>query len=471
MSDKPKNEKKSESKTEKKSEKKTENKSENKTENKLEKTSENKTVKRLKKQSSSSNAVKAVRRALMFLLSLIAVCMIVLVVYMLRNGSTDPRVSEGITNNWAPVVSTAEPEMTEALEATEETEPVDPILYAAQQTLDSMTLEEKVYQMFFVTNHELTGQYYANTADDMSRIALESKPVGGIVYDSDNIFSRAQLETMIAGLQTYSDIPLLIGVEEEGGTNSYLSSIGVTAYYDQMGVYGDENATERVYEIGNEIGSAITEIGFNIDLAPVADSLSNPYNTEIGRRAFSSDPHTTAMMVMQMVRGLHSANCMTCLKYFPALSASNTDSRYGMAVSNITSEELQENLLPFSIGIDNGADMIMVSHLGLPNIIGDNRPADLCPEIVDNLLRGQLNYQGVVMTDSFQKGAITYNYEIDSAAVQAVQAGCDIIYRPGDLNAAAQAILDAVDSGVLTEERINQSVLRILILKYSNGLD
>lgn len=416
---------------------------------------------------------KGIRRFLTILLSLIAICMMVLVFYTLRHSSTDPTVAEGITKESTPetTAATVMTEATEAVtEATEETEPADPALSAAQQTLDSMTLEEKVYQLFFVTNRELTGAYYANTADEETRAALESKPVGGIVFDNENIFGVEQLTAMIADTQSYSKIPLLIGVEEEGGYNSYLNTIGVTGYYSEMGVYGDENETERVYEIGNEIGTAITGVGFNIDLAPVADTLTNIYNTEISRRAFSTDPNTTAELVTQMVTGLHSGGCMSCLKYFPGLSASNMDSRYGTAVSNQTMEEIRSNLRPFTMGIENGADMIMVSHLCLPNIVGDNLPADLCPQIVNDLLRGELGYDGVVMTDSFQKGAISYNYDAGDAAVAAIRAGCDIIYMPDDLTDAAQAILNAIESGELTVERIDRSVLRILTLKYANGL-
>lgn len=417
-----------------------------------------------------------IRRILAILLALIAICMTVLVIYTLRHSTTDPTVAEGITKDSAPTdasaaaEATASTEATEVSEATEATEPADPMLYAAQQTLAGMTLEEKVYQLFFVTNRELTGEYYADVAGDATREALEAKPVGGIVFDSDNIFGREQLTAMIADTQSYSGIPLLIGVEEEGGYNSYLNRIGVTGYYSEMGVYGDGNESDRIYEIGSEIGAAITEIGFNIDLAPIADSLTNVYNNEIGRRAFSSDPEITAGLVKQMVRGLRDGGCMSCLKYFPGLSASNMDSRYGAAVSNQTMEDVQNNLLPFIEGIENGADMIMVSHLCLPNIVGENRPSDLSPQIVSELLRGQLGYEGVVMTDSFQKGAISYNYNVGDAAVAAVQAGCDVIYMPDDLTAAAQAILNAVENGDLTEERINESVLRILLLKYANGL-
>lgn len=423
--------------------------------------------KQKKKKRHDSDA--GIRRFLAILLSLIAVGMTVLVIYTLRHSSTDPTVAEGVSKKWVPV-ETAAPETTEATQATEETEPVDPVLYAAQQTLAGMTLEEKVYQLFFVTNRDLTDRYYADTAGEETRAALESMPVGGIVFDEENISNREQLTAMIADTKSYSKIPLLIGVEEEGGLTTDLNSIGITGYYDQMAVYGIENETERIYEIGNEIGTAITGVGFNIDLAPVADTLTNAYNTEIGRRAFSSDPEITAGLVSQMVKGLHSGGCMSCIKYFPGLSDSYTDSRYGLPVSNQTMEELQRNLPAFTRGIESGADMVMVSHLCLPNIVGEERPADFCPQIVNDLLRVQLGYRGVVMTDSFRKAAISDNYEIEVAAIAAIQAGCDIIYRPQDLAAAAQAIVTAVNNGILTEERIDESVLRILLLKYENGL-
>lgn len=414
----------------------------------------------------------SIRKFLTILLALLAICMTVLVIYALRNSSTDPTTADGVVSMKAIEVTEVTEAPTEAPteEVTEETEPEDPARSKAQKTLESMTLEEKVCQMFFVTSRELTDTYYLYSAGEETRTALESKPVGGIVLDSENIFDRDQVAAMIADTQSYSKIPLLVGIEEEGGFNSYLDGIGVTGYYDQMGVYGDGYETDRVYEIGNEIGTAITGIGFNIDLAPVADTLNNVFNTEVGRRAFSTNPETTAVLVTQMVKGLHSGGCMSCLKYFPGLSVSNMDSRYGTAVSEQTLEQLQGNLLPFSTGIENGADMIMVSHLCFPNIVGENRPADLCPEIVNDLLRVQLGYDGVVMTDSFQKGAISYLYDTGDAAVAAIQAGCDMIYQPDDLTDAAQAILDAVNNGRLTEERINESVLRILALKYANGL-
>ncbi|MBQ6432179.1 MAG: glycoside hydrolase family 3 [Oscillospiraceae bacterium] len=422
-----------------------------------------------------------IRRFLAILLSAIALCMMVMVFYTLRHSTTDPTVAEGKTMNWTPEESLAATEMNAATEATEPTEPLDPVLYAAQQTLSGMTLEEKVYQLFFVTNRELTGLYYANTAGEETRAALASKPVGGVVFDRDNIFGRDQLAAMIKDMQSYTSIPLFVGVEEEGGIElySYLRTIGVTGRYSEMGVYGDGNESDRVYEIGSEIGTALTGVGFNIDLAPVADTLVNNYNPELGvaggRRAFSSDPETTAGLVTQMVKGLHSGGCMSCLKYFPGLSASYTDSRYGEAVSNQTLEEIRQNLLAFKAGIENGAEMIMVSHLCLPNVVeqadGENRPAAFCPEIVTDLLRGELGYDGVVITDSFEKGAISYNYEVGIAAIAAIQAGCDVIYMPSDLEAAAQAIITAVNNGILDTARIDESVLRILTLKYSHGLE
>ncbi len=440
-----------------------------------------------KKTKKRRDSDAGIRLFLTILIALIALVMIVQVVYTLRHNTSDPATREGVYMEKTPTETDAVPTettetVTEATEPTEPTEPVDPVREAAQRKLESMTLEEKVYQLFFVTNQELTGVYYSGTAGDETRAALASRPVGGIVFDRNNIFDAEQLRTMIENTQTYSAIPLFIGIEEEGGIEaySYLRTIGVTGRYSEMGVYGEDYARgesiNRVYEIGSEIGTALTGIGFNIDLAPVADTLVNANNPELGaaggRRAFSADPEITAELVKQMVTGLHDSGCMACLKYFPTLSAANSDSRYATAVSNLTLDEIRGLLLPFIRGIENGADVVMVSHLCLPSIVGESRPADLCSQIVNDLLREELGYDGVVMTDSFEKGAISYNnnYGDGVAALAAIQAGCDVIYMPEDLETSAQAIISAVNNEIITEERIDESVLRILMLKYANGL-
>lgn len=415
------------------------------------------------------------RRVLQVLFTLFVICVAVVVVYALKVGVAVPSSNVGTvqTRVTEPAPTTEEPTepTTWTEEPTEETEPEDPVLAKAEAALASMTAEEKVYQLFYVSLEDLTGVYGQQTADDNLRSALQAMPVGGVVIDRQNVAGTEQVASLVSGLQETSRLPLLVGVEEEDGFNSALNGIGATAIYDQMMVYGDEYDTQRVYEIGQEIGTAITALGIHMDFAPVADTLTNIYNTEVGRRSFSFDASVVAAMVPQEVNGLHDGGALSCIKYFPGLGSTAADSRYGAVSSERTLEDLRTaEFTGFRAGIDAGADLVMVAHLSFPNVTGDNTPASQSSYFVTDLLRGELGFRGVVITDSQQKGAIAYNYDAE-AAVKALQAGCDMIYRPEDLPAAAQAVLDALANGELTQERIDESVLRILMLKYGAGLE
>ena len=419
------------------------------------------------------------RRVLQVLFTLFVICVAAVVVYALKVGVATPSSNVGVVQSRAtePPATTEEPtepttqteEPTE--EPTEETEPEDPVLAKAEAALASMTAEEKVYQLFCVSVEDLAGVYGQQTADDTLRGALQAMPVGGVVIDRQNVSGTGQVSALVSDLQEASRLPLLMGVEEEDGFNSALNGIGATAIYDQMMVYGDEYNTQRVYEIGQEIGTAITALGIHMDFAPVADTLTNIYNTEVGRRSFSAEASVVAAMVPQEVNGLHDGGALSCIKYFPGLASTAADSRYGAVSSERTLEELRAaEFTGFQAGIDAGADLVMVAHLSFPNVTGDDTPASQSSYFVTDLLRGELGFQGVIITDSQQKGAIAYNFGAE-AAVKALQAGCDMIYRPEDLPAAAQAVLDALENGELTQERIDESVLRILTLKYGAGLE
>ena len=160
-----------------------------------------------------------------------------------------------------------------------------------------------------------------------------------------------------------------------------------------------------------------------------------------------------------------------CLKHFPGLASAEGDSRYGQAVSQRSLEELrQAELIPFQAGIDAGARMIIVSHMSLPNVLGDDTPCDLSSTIVTDLLRTEMGFEGLILTDSHSLASITTYYDSGEAAVMALQAGCDVILQPNDLEEAVAGILSAIESGTLTEARIEESVLRILYLKIQLGL-
>lgn len=347
--------------------------------------------------------------------------------------------------------------------------PVELEVAAAQRVLESMTLEEKIYQMFMVTPESLTGKIPVTVAGETTRDALERYPVGGLIYFGQNLVEKTQVYDLIDNTQSYSSIPLLIGVDEEGGRVSRLSGIGITTKFSPMADYDGD--MEAAYDIGWTLGTELSAAGFNLDFAPVADVITNPNNTEIGDRSFSTDANVAASMVETMVTGLHDGGTGACLKHFPGHGSTESDSHLGSSVTQRTLDELrQTELIPFRAGIEAGVDMVMISHMSAPNITGDNTPCDLSETIVTDLLRGELGFDGVVITDSHEMGAITQYYTPGEAAVLAVRAGCDIILMPDDLAAAAQALLYAVESGELTERRIDESILRILTMKYHLGI-
>lgn len=371
----------------------------------------------------------------------------------------------------APTEPPTEPSTEPETEPPTEPNPDAPYLERAQALLAAMTQEEKVYQLFMVRPEGLTGVNTATRAGEATQTALAEMPVGGIVYFAANLETSEQTTQMISDTQSYSKLPLFIGVDEEGGRVARVSDkLGTTAF-DPMASYGAAGDTEAVRQIGATIAQEISSFGFNVDFAPVADVVTNPDNTEIGDRSFSSDPAVAAQMVTAMVEGLQQNGVSSCLKHFPGHGSTEADSHKGASVTERTLDKLRETeLLPFSSGIEAGATMVMVSHMSAPNVTGDETPCDLSPAVVTDLLRGELGYRGVVITDSHEMGAITEYYSPGEAAVKALSAGCDIILMPQDLKQAAQGVLDALADGTLTVERVDESVLRILILKLRMGI-
>ena len=343
----------------------------------------------------------------------------------------------------------------------------------AEQILDDMTLEERVFQMFIVTQEQLTGVSPVTQSGETSKLAIEKYPVGGIVYFAANLVSREQCTTMIQNIQSYSKIGLFIAVDEEGGKVARLgnqSEMGTTAF-PPMGSIGNSEDTSKAYEVGYVIGKEISELGFNLDFAPVADVYSNIENTVIGDRAFSNDPQIAAEMVSACVLGFRDSGMLCTLKHFPGHGDTTTDSHYGAATITKSLEELYEcELIPFQAGIDAGAPFVMVGHLTALQITEEDVPVTLSHDLVTGLLREQMGFQDIIITDSMSMQAITDYYSAGDAAVKAVQAGVDMILMPQNLQESVNGILSAVENGVITEERINESVLRILQVKISQGI-
>lgn len=335
-----------------------------------------------------------------------------------------------------------------------------------------MSLEERVLQMFMITPEALTGYGTVTAAGDVTYQSLQKYPVGGIIFFAQNVIDPDQLGTMNGNLQNYSEeitgLPMFISVDEEGGKVARIaknSNFSVETFSDMRSI-GDSGDTAKAYEVGNTIGAYLNQYGFNLDFAPDADVLTNPDNQVIGTRSFGIDPYVVSEMTQLVVKGLEDNQVYACLKHFPGHGATSGDTHAGYAYTDKTLDELmQSELVPFSNGIQNGVHFIMVSHIAAPQVTGDNLPASLSPYMIQTVLREQMGYDGIVITDAMNMGAISDNYGSADATVRAVNAGADIVLMPKDFVSAYQGVLNAVENGTISTDRIDEAVRRILRVK------
>ena len=333
-----------------------------------------------------------------------------------------------------------------------------------------MPLEDKVAGLFVVIPEAITGVGAAVQAGDGTRQALESNPVGGIIYFKQNIKSEEQLKEMLANTAQYARYPLFLAVDEEGGVVSRIGST-IGTKMDGAGDIGATGDSENAYQAGLTIGASLAGLGFNLDFAPVAD-LANVEGSIMAGRAYGADAATASPFVTSMMRGLEEQNVTACLKHFPGIGSTAQDPHDGRAFSERTEEQFwAEELAVFQAGIDSGANMIMVSHMAAPALTGDNEPSVFSRVLVTDILRNQMGFQGVVITDALSMSAISEYYGAEEAAIMAVLAGCDMLLMPEDYGTAYQGVLEAVRNGNIDEERINDSLRRIYRIKYADMVE
>lgn len=344
---------------------------------------------------------------------------------------------------------------------------------SVQTVLDNMTLEEKVWQMFFVAPEDIIDIGAAVQAGEATKQAIESYPVGGIIYFGKNIEDYDQLKTMISNTQSYSKIPLFISVDEEGGRVSRLGDAGLIEKKPPMAEIGalGEEGVAKAEEIGVYLGEELSNLGFNMDFAPVADVITVENNEDIGDRSFGRDPNLVAKMIAAEVGGIQSKNVCATLKHFPCNGSTTANTHKGVGTSERTPDEMREcEFIPFKAGIEAGADLVMVAHMEAPKLSGNEIPSSLSPVIIQDYLRGELGFEGVVITDALNMGAITDLYTPSEAAIEAVKAGADLILMSPDVKNTAQSVIASVQSGEITEDRIDESVRRILELKIKRSI-
>ncbi len=349
---------------------------------------------------------------------------------------------------------------------------------AVLNKFSSMSMKEKIYQMFIVTPESLTddrsGEYITVPYEESLK-AVEDCPVGGLILFAGNIETDDQVSSMISSYQAAAlagnGTGLFISVDEEGGDIARVNEKLDVNDVQDMEYYGQNCTPEDVYEAGSIIADSVSRYGFNLDFAPVADINLSWYNG-LGNRCFGYTPECTAEMVPQLVRGLQDNGVCATLKHFPGIGSSDGDTHDGSVWLYRSYDELSENeFVPFRAGIEAGADFVMVSHVIVDGADEEPVPSDLSYTVVTEWLKHDLGFRGLAVTDA-QSGmeSVTGHYSAGEAAAMSVKAGIDIVLTPQNIEEAYLAVEKAAAEDKCVAAGIDDSVLKILQLKYKMGL-
>lgn len=361
--------------------------------------------------------------------------------------------------------------------------------------MDRMTRRQKVGQLFVV---EVAGRDAQDVTDEAKAVnqrlygvdtpagVIAKYQPGGVIYfttrnGDDNIGSPGQVATLSNGLQTAARalpgrVPLQISVDQEGG--ALVARFGTTSGATQLpgnmalgaGALGAGGSAADARRSARLIGSELAAVGVTQDYAPVADVNVNPDNPVIGIRSIGSDPALVSGLVAAQVRGYHRGGVSAVAKHFPGHGDTGVDSHFGLPEVTHTRAQLEAiDLPPFRAAIAAGVDAIMTAHVVLP-AIDPGVPATMSHKILTGLLRRELGFDGLIVTDALDMGGATETFPPDVAPVRALRAGVDQLLLPPDLDTAYHAVLTAVRSGEISGRRLDASVYRILLHKVRRGL-
>ena len=341
--------------------------------------------------------------------------------------------------------------------------------------LAEMTLEEKVAQLFIVNPEAIIDIGQATAAGDATKAALTSSPVGGFIYFSGNLIDSEQTRTMLSATQTFaneiSGLPMFLCVDEEGGSVSRIGGaegFGIENVGDMRAI-GDAGDVQAAQSAASTVSGYLKGLGFNVNFAPVAD-IANSESTTMSSRVFGSTADVVSPMVSAQVKGYIDGGILCSAKHFPGIGGAMGDSHEVSIRTDKTLDELRaEELLPFKAAIDAGVPMVMVGHLICEEATGSNLPASVNPVLMTDVLRTEMGYEGIIITDSMSMAAITERLGAQEASLAAFEAGADMILMPVDYQEASRSIVNAVSSGRISQERLDESVARILRAKLSLG--
>lgn len=328
------------------------------------------------------------------------------------------------------------------------------------KSITQMKLDEKIGQMV------VCGFHGERPSDDILRLITEQR-IGGVIYFSRNIRKPEQVHELSRELQKQAGIPLFIATDQEGGMVARITE-GLTLMPGNMamGAVDDAEAVRRSAEIS---GSELRALGINMNLAPSLDVNNNPRNPVIGVRSYGDDPEKVASLGVSAVQGYRDAGICAVVKHFPGHGDTSEDSHFSLPLIPHDRERVhQVELFPFKRSIEAGVDAIMTAHVVFPAFDDSGNPATLSPAIINGLLREELGYDGVVMTDCLEMDAVSKNFGTEKAALMAIEAGADIVlisHDPERQRGAIRELRQAVETGRISEARIDESVERILSLK------
>lgn len=412
---------------------------------------------------------------MMVVVALISVGIIFAVKMVSEKEQVENSVQHSVESSQQEIIEelvSSEPEIERPTPTPEPTKSPDELLDEfIDEIVEQMPIEDRVAGLFFVTPEDITGVGTAVKAGEGTKDALAEYAVGGIIYFKKNIKNAEQFTEMISNTVLYSKYPLFLGMDEEGGSVSRLTEAKLMDKQAGAGEIAQSGDTTAAYNVGSTIGAAMKAYGLNVDFAPVAD-LANVEKSVMAGRTYDTAAPVAIPYVLEMMRGLDEQGISSCLKHFPGIGATTEDTHKGLATVERTAEEFRaEEFAVFKAGIDAGAEFVMVGHVDAPLLTGDNTPASMSPIIVTEILRNELGFDGVVITDAMDMKAISEYYGADEAAVKALKAGCDMILMPEDFKKAYTGVLQALADGTIAEERINDSIKRIYRVKYAGKFE
>ena len=329
--------------------------------------------------------------------------------------------------------------------------------------LDNLSLEEKIAQMLII-------YHPSNEYDEKIKSIIKELKPGGFILMNNNISTYDKTLNLVTSMQNDSEIPMIIAIDQEGGSVQRLKSISDVEVTDIPYMYylGQTNNKDLAYSVGKIMARQLRTIGVNLTFAPVMDVYTNVNNTVIGKRSFGSDVETVYNMATSLKKGIEDNGINTCIKHFPGHGAAETDSHISLPIVNKTIKELEtSDLIPFTKSIKN-TNMIMIGHIALPNTTVDTTPSSISKEIITSLLKEKYNYQGLVVTDALNMKALTNNYTYKQIYIMAINAGVDLLLMPNDPQKAIDYIKEAIINKEIDENTINESVYKILKYKSNN---